>query len=87
VTDEGGSSPSLAERLVADGPGEDLDDLIALPEVVDRLPDIERRVIVLYYFRELTQRDIGEQLGCSQMQVSRLLARALSRLRAMLLVA
>jgi RNA polymerase sigma-B factor len=87
VTDEGDSLPSLADRLVADGPGEDLDDLIALPEVVDRLPDIERRVIVLYYFRELTQRDIGEQLGCSQMQVSRLLARALSRLRAMLLVA
>jgi DNA-directed RNA polymerase specialized sigma subunit len=43
-------------------------------------------LIVLYYFHELRQRDIAERLGCSQMQVSRLLSQAVHRLRAMLLV-
>jgi RNA polymerase sigma-B factor len=86
LTDEDGSSPPLVDTLVADGPSEDIDDLLMLPEIVDRLPDVERRVIILYYFQELRQRDIGDQLGCSQMQVSRLLARALGRLRAMLLI-
>lgn len=86
LTTREGSPLPLADTLVAQGPGEDIDDLLMLPQVVGRLPDVERRVIVLYYFEELRQRDIGDQLGCSQMQVSRLLARALSRLRAMLLI-
>jgi RNA polymerase sigma-B factor len=82
---EGWSMP-LAETLTADGPDVELEDLLLLPKAVERLPDVERRVIVLYYFHELRQRDIAEQLGCSQMQVSRLLSRAVHRLRAMLLV-
>jgi RNA polymerase sigma factor (sigma-70 family) len=42
--------------------------------------------VVLYFFHELKQRDIASRLGCSQMQVSRLLRRAIARLRATLVV-
>ncbi len=45
------------------------------------LPAREQQIVVLYYYRGMTQAKIGQQLGISQMQVSRLLARALSYLR------
>jgi RNA polymerase sigma-B factor len=45
------------------------------------LPVREQQIVVLYYYRGMTQAKIGQQLGLSQVQVSRLLARALSYLR------
>ena len=44
------------------------------------LPDVERQVLELRFMHDLTQREIGEQIGYSQMHVSRLLRRALNRL-------
>jgi RNA polymerase sigma-B factor len=44
------------------------------------LPDIERKVVELRFMHDLTQREIGERIGYSQMHVSRLLRRALDRL-------
>jgi RNA polymerase sigma-B factor len=44
------------------------------------LPELERRVLELRFMQDLTQREIGERIGYSQMHVSRLLRRALSRL-------
>jgi RNA polymerase sigma-B factor len=44
------------------------------------LPDVERRVLELRFVHDLTQREIGERIGYSQMHVSRLLRRALDRL-------
>jgi RNA polymerase sigma-B factor len=44
------------------------------------LPDVERRVLELRFTSDLTQREIGERIGYSQMHVSRLLRRALDRL-------
>jgi RNA polymerase sigma-B factor len=44
------------------------------------LPDVERRVVELRFMHDLTQREIGERIGYSQMHVSRLLRRALTQL-------
>ena len=44
------------------------------------LPDVERKVLELRFMHDLTQREIGDQIGYSQMHVSRLLRRALTRL-------
>ena len=44
------------------------------------LPASERRVLELRFMHDLTQREIGAQIGYSQMHVSRLLKRALERL-------
>jgi RNA polymerase sigma-B factor len=44
------------------------------------LPGVERQVLELRFMHDLTQREIGEQIGYSQMHVSRLLRRALTRL-------
>jgi RNA polymerase sigma-B factor len=45
------------------------------------LPAREQQIVVLYYYRGMTQTEIGQQLGLSQMHVSRLLASALGYLR------
>jgi RNA polymerase sigma-B factor len=45
------------------------------------LPERERVIVVLRYFRELSQQEVGDRLGISQMHVSRLQHRALARLR------
>src|SRR5688500_8414058 len=44
------------------------------------LPEVERQVLELRFMHDLTQREIGEQIGYSQMHVSRLLRRALNEL-------
>ncbi|MFN2617583.1 MAG: SigB/SigF/SigG family RNA polymerase sigma factor [Thermoleophilaceae bacterium] len=51
------------------------------------LPELEQRVLGLRFVHDLTQREIGERLGYSQMHVSRLLRRALSRMEASLVAA
>ena len=45
------------------------------------LPERERRILFLRFAEDLTQSEIAEQIGVSQMQVSRLLRRSLHRLR------
>jgi RNA polymerase sigma-B factor len=57
-------------------------DRVSLGPALARLPDRERRVIIWRFFDHLTQSQIAERLGISQMHVSRLLARTLDGLRA-----
>ena len=49
------------------------------------LPEREQRILTMRFYGNLTQAEIGERLGISQMHVSRLLARALRYLRGCLL--
>ncbi|MEX2625610.1 MAG: SigB/SigF/SigG family RNA polymerase sigma factor [Ilumatobacteraceae bacterium] len=52
--------------------------------VLDRLPDRERRIVELRFFDELSQSEIAERAGISQMHVSRLLHRSFEQMRAWL---
>ncbi|MGH9040626.1 MAG: sigma-70 family RNA polymerase sigma factor [Acidimicrobiia bacterium] len=51
--------------------------------LLSRLPEHEREILELRFVEGLTQTQIGERLGVSQMNVSRVLARTLGRLRAL----
>jgi len=53
-----------------------------LAPVVTRLAERDRRILYLRFFEERTQEQIGEEIGVTQMQVSRLLTRILRDLRA-----
>jgi RNA polymerase sigma-B factor len=79
-----GTGSRLGDLVAASGPREEPEDLLALPGLVAALPDLEREVIVLRFFHDLDQYAIAARLGCSQMHVSRLLRRALTRMRAQL---
>lgn len=52
--------------------------------LLEQLPERERKIVCAYFFGSATQSEIGAELGISQMHVSRLMARSLVRLRALL---
>ncbi|MFD7898529.1 RNA polymerase sigma factor SigF [Streptomyces sp. NPDC059568] len=58
-----------------------VEDFHALAPLLGRLDNRERRIIEMRFGREMTQSQIGVELGVSQMHVSRLLSRTLARLR------
>jgi RNA polymerase sigma-B factor len=73
---------SLSASLGANDP--DLDGVernLTLAAVVRRLPEIEQEIVRLRFVEGLTQLEIAERVGRSQMQISRLLAQSLERLR------
>ena len=57
----------------------------ALRPLLNQLPERERTIVLMRFFGELSQTQIAERVGISQMHVSRLLARTLAGLRAALL--
>jgi RNA polymerase sigma-B factor len=59
------------------------DDRLAVRTLLDHLPPRERRIVYLRFFEELTQSEIAEAVGMSQVHVSRLLRSSLERLRQM----
>jgi RNA polymerase sigma factor for flagellar operon FliA len=56
----------------------------ALGEAISRLPEREKLVVTLYYYEELTLREIGEVLGVTESRVSQLHTKAILRLKARL---
>jgi RNA polymerase sigma-B factor len=64
---------------------EEREDLLLIPALLAELPEVEREVVVLRFFAELSQHQIAARVGFSQMHVSRLLRRAIARMRLQLL--
>jgi RNA polymerase sigma-B factor len=74
--------PSFAETLGADDPALDtVDYRESLKPLLDSLPPREKQLLLLRFFRNMTQSQIAAELGISQMHVSRLLSRTLAQLR------
>jgi RNA polymerase sigma-B factor len=74
-------SASLVDLLGSDDSAYELvEERQAIARVWKELPDVERSVLELRFMHDLNQREIGERIGYSQMHVSRLLRRALTRL-------
>jgi RNA polymerase sigma-B factor len=82
-----GEDPALLGDLLGDG-DDAVDrtvDLTALAAHWNELPDREQKILTMRFYGNLTQSEIGERLGISQMHVSRLQSRALAHLRDKLL--
>lgn len=78
---------SLADALgEPDDRLESVADREALREALGNLPERERQILLLRFFANMTQSEIAERVGVSQMHVSRLLKRTLCDLRERLLV-
>ena len=79
---ESGEEGFTLEHVLTDGAMEEqLIEHIALKEAMDRLPEREKTVIGLRYYRGLTQDKTAKILGVSQVQVSRIEKKALQALR------
>jgi RNA polymerase sigma-B factor len=76
----------LADFIGEDDPSLELvDDFQSLAPLIAELDDRQRRIIHMRFVEERTQAQIGEELGISQMHVSRLITRIIKRLRTGLL--
>ena len=79
--DDGGDD-SLAEKLGEEELGyRDVEDGSIVATGLDALDERERRIVELRFFDEMTQSQIAAEVGISQMHVSRLLRRALVKMR------
>jgi RNA polymerase sigma-B factor len=79
---------SLADLLGAEDPHVEYTlDMESVLQHWNDLPEREQRILSMRFYGNMTQTEIGERLGISQMHVSRLLARALGYLRERLLEA
>ena len=79
---ESGEEGFSLEAVLGDGGMEDdLVEKLTLRQAIDQLPERERMVIFLRFYKNLTQDRVSKVLGVSQVQVSRIERRAVARLR------
>jgi len=90
VSDSSGDQVSLLDTLQdpsAVDPAQEMDTTEMkdrLAEAISRLPEREKLVIALYYYENLTLREIGEVLGVTESRVSQLHTKAVLRLKSRL---
>lgn len=79
---DGEQGAPLGEVIGTDEDGYDaIEDQLSVEPLLAALPDRDRHILCLRFYRGWTQRQIAADIGVTQMQVSRLLGQALSRLR------
>jgi RNA polymerase sigma-B factor len=84
----GEDEDALTRRLGQHDPGFDVAEARALlAPLLARLTARERKIVEMRFFRGCTQAEIGQEIGVTQMQVSRLLSRLIARMRNELSVA
>ncbi|MFH8799973.1 RNA polymerase sigma factor SigF [Streptomyces sp. NPDC017936] len=87
VPDTDDESPAVADTLGAEDEAlEGVEYRESLKPLLEDLPPREKRILLLRFFGNMTQSQIAQEVGISQMHVSRLLARTLAQLREKLLV-
>ena len=64
-----------------ENPCDDIDTKILLTELLSSLNADDRKIIVMRYFKNMTQSDVAKRLNISQVQVSRIEKRILLQLR------
>ena len=81
VGDESGKEQYLIDKIEDDKPIDKAMDNELLYKIIKDLPPREKKIIILRYFRDKTQKDIAVELGVSQVQVSRLENKILQKLK------
>ncbi len=71
----------LLNKIASKETTEDLVNRIVLKDVILSLPDRERKIIIMRYFRDKTQSELAGEFGISQVQISRIESKVLKLLR------
>jgi len=77
-------SKLLLDKLPVEDKQEELLDVMELRSAIADLPERDKKVIMLRYFRDMTQAEVAESLGVSQVQVSRIESRIMQTFRSKL---
>jgi RNA polymerase sigma-B factor len=87
VPDTDDESPAVADTLGSEDEAlEGVEYRESLKPLLEQLPPREKTILLLRFFGNMTQSQIAQEVGISQMHVSRLLARTLAQLRDKLLI-
>ncbi len=78
---QGDTPMQLIDRLSGGTEHEKIMERLSLMEALEHLDGKERQIITMRYFQDRTQSDVAKQIGISQVQVSRIEKRILSRMR------
>lgn len=81
VGDESGKEHYLLDKIEDDKPIEKELDNELLYKIIEELPIREKKIIILRYFRDKTQKEIAADLGVSQVQISRLESKILEKIK------
>lgn len=82
TSDKDGKQTELVDRLPTDEDRKMVQSLI-LKDMLSRLSERERKIIIYRFFRDMTQGEIAEKMGVSQVQISRLETKILNKLKQM----
>ncbi len=74
-------SVTLVDRLPAKDTQEDMIDKMLLKNAIDGLPEREKKIVFLRYFRDMTQSEVAREIGVSQVQVSRIESRLIEQFK------
>ncbi len=77
-------SAELIDRLPSVDDREDMIERMQLRAAIDGLPEREKKIIMLRYFRDMTQSEVAEVIGVSQVQISRIESRIVTEMKAKL---
>ena len=79
-SDKDGKQTELIERLPTDEDKKMLDNVI-LKDMLGKLTPREQKIVMLRYFRDMTQGEIAQRMGVSQVQISRMENKILTKLK------
>jgi len=79
--EDSASSRSVMESVEEDNKSEKLLDLLILKDLLKDLEPRDKHIIIMRYFRDKTQSKIAEELGVSQVQISRLECKILDKMK------
>ncbi len=72
---------TLAEKLPSKDNPEDMIDKMVLKEAIEKLSERDKKIVVLRYFRDMTQSEVAKAIGVSQVQISRIESRIISQFK------
>lgn len=72
---------SLADRLPAKDNQDEMIETMVLREAIEKLPEREKKIVFLRYFRDMTQSEVAKAIGVSQVQISRIESRIMSQFK------
>ena len=75
---------SLADRLPSVDDQDEMIEHMQLKAAIDSLPEREKKIIMLRYFRDMTQSEVAEIVGVSQVQISRIESKVMADMKRML---
>ena len=74
-------STSLLDRLPSRDDQDEMIEKMLLKSAIEKLPERERKIIYLRYFRDMTQSEVAKAIGVSQVQISRIESRIMQEFR------